>query len=306
MGHQKAQTREMTCPPSLNSSTAAREISHCHPCSIEFTRKSRVTHVAVHLHRIEIENAMFDLITGRTGHIPSTPTLPLLISVGAQVATAGTLLAVSMLWVTGTLPEVPTMMAFVAAPPSPPPPPPPAPAAKREKPSVAKPTPTVGLTAPVDVPARIEPEPADDEGFDEGVEGGVAGGVPGGVVGGIPGGVLGGVPQELPPPPPARPRAPVRVGGNITTPALIRRVEPIYPDVAQRANIEGVAILEAIIDEEGRVADVRVLRTASGVLDRAALTAVRQWQYTPLVLNGIPVRFILTVTLSFQLETSSE
>jgi protein TonB len=261
------------------------------------------------LAQTEIENVMFDLIMGRTGHIPSTPTLPLLISVGAQVVVAGSLLAASALWVTGTLPEIPTMMAFVAAPPSPPPPPPPpppAPAIKKEKSSVARPTTTADITAPVDVPPRIEPGPADDEGFDEGVEGGVAGGVPGGVVGGVPGGVLGGLPQELPPPPPARPRVPVRVGGNITTPALIRRVEPFYPDFAVRAGMEGVAILEAVVDEEGRVVEVRVLRTAGAPLDHAALAAVRQWQYTPLVLNGIRARFILTVTLSFQLENAGE
>jgi outer membrane biosynthesis protein TonB len=45
-----------------------------------------------------------------------------------------------------------------------------------------------------------------------------------------------------------------------------------------------------------------VLRSASGVLDREAIAAVRQWRYTPVVLNGKPVKFILTVTLSFRLE----
>ena len=51
-----------------------------------------------------------------------------------------------------------------------------------------------------------------------------------------------------------------------------------------------------------RVTDVRVLRSANPILDREAIAAVRQWRYTPIVLNGIPVKFLLTVTLSFQLE----
>jgi TonB family protein len=64
-------------------------------------------------------------------------------------------------------------------------------------------------------------------------------------------------------------------------------------------------ILEAIIDRDGTVAEVKVLRSAGVLLDREALIAVRQWRYTPLVLNGIRERFVLTVTLSFNLETRS-
>jgi TonB family protein len=62
-------------------------------------------------------------------------------------------------------------------------------------------------------------------------------------------------------------------------------------------------ILEAVVGEDGRVAEVRLLRTAGygGVLDRAAEKALRQWQYEPLLLNGHPTSFILTVTLSFRL-----
>jgi protein TonB len=246
---------------------------------------------------------MFDLITGRTEHIPSTPALPLFISVTVQAAVVGGLLAVSMLWVTGTLPEIPTMMAFVAEPPAAPlPPPPPAPAVKKTPPTVKRDVPATSIAAPVEVPTSIEPEPADEEGFEEGVPGGVEGGVPGGV----PGGVLGGLPQEPPPPPPARPSGPVRVGGKITTPALVHRIEPNYPEFAARAGMEGVSILEAIVDERGRVAEVRVLRTAGPLLDREAIAAVRQWRYTPLVLNETPVRFILTVTLSFRLDNAGE
>lgn len=247
---------------------------------------------------------MFDLITGKSAHIPSQPTVPVLLSLAGQVVVIGAAIVVPMLWVSDALPEIPTMMAFVAAPPAPPPPPPPpaAPAAKRARP-VPKPVPTAGeFVAPIEPPAQIEPGIGDGEGFEEGVPGGVEGGVPGGVIGGI----VGGVPDAPPPPPPPAPlplpKAPLRVGGLISTPALLHRVDPVYPSVAVAARIQGVVILEAVIDETGRVADARVLRSVNPLLDREAIDAVRQWRYTPVVLNGIPVRVILTVTLSFKLE----
>ena len=245
---------------------------------------------------------MFELISGSAEHIPSRPTGPVLLSMAAQVVVVGTALAVSTLWVSDALPEIPTMMAFVAAPPAPPPPPPPpAPAVKRAQPS-AKPVPTAGaFAAPIEPPERIEPGIGRDEGFDEGVPGGVEGGVPGGVIGGV----VGGMSDPPPPPPPApapQPRGPVRVGGLLSQPVLLHRVEPVYPSVAVAARVQGVAILETIVDEEGRVTDVRVLRSANPLLDREAIAAVRQWRYTPVVLNGTPVKFILTVTLSFRLE----
>ena len=57
-----------------------------------------------------------------------------------------------------------------------------------------------------------------------------------------------------------------------------------------------------VIDEDGRVQEVRVLRSAHKLLDPAAIDAVRQWRYEPLKLNGINVRFVLTVTLAFRLQ----
>jgi protein TonB len=246
---------------------------------------------------------MFDLITGQTRHIPSKPGVPILISMSAQVALVGAML-VPVLFFTGALPEVPTMMAFVAeasAPPPPPPPPPP-PAAKSPGPASAKPAPSPGA-APVEPPSTIQPERPNDEG-DIGVPGGVEGGIPGGVLGGV----VGGLPGDIPPPPPPAPpppRAPVRVGGQIQAPALVSKVDPIYPEVAVSARIRGVVILEANVDRDGHVVDVKVLRTASRLLDNAAITAVRQWRYRPLVLNGSPEPFVLTVVLTFNLVEDS-
>ncbi len=244
---------------------------------------------------------MFDLITGEATHIPSKPALPIVISTAVQAVLVA-LVIVPVLFLTGQLPEVPTMMAFVAAAPAPPPPPPPPPpaAAKPSRPPETQPVPTSGAAAPVEAPRSIEPEPVADIGV-EGVPGGVEGGIPGGVLGGV----VGGLPADIPPPPPPPPAPartePVRVGGQIKEPQLVRRIEPVYHPLAVRANITGTVILEAIVDRDGRVADVRTLRSAHRLLDDAAIEAVRQWQYVPLVLNGIPERFVLTVVLSFNL-----
>ena len=245
---------------------------------------------------------MFELITGEAKHIPSKPALPVFISISAQLALVGALV-LPLLFLTGQLPETPTMLAFVAAPPAPPPPPPPPPppAAKKATPPDIRPVPTTGA-APIEAPAAIAPErPSDD--VAEGVPGGVEGGIPGGVVGGVLGGLLTEIPPPPPPPPPA-PRAPVRIGGQIQAPALLHRVEPMYPPLAVRANVTGTVILEAVVDADGRVTDVKVLRSAHRLLDDAAIAAVRQWRYSPLVLNGTRERFVLTVVLSFSLTPS--
>jgi protein TonB len=92
------------------------------------------------------------------------------------------------------------------------------------------------------------------------------------------------------------------VGGEVKAPALIERVEPEYPPLAVRAQVQGAVILEAVVDREGRVEDLRVLRSIA-LLDGAAIDAVRQWRYSPLLLNGKPERFVLTVTVSFSLST---
>ena len=93
---------------------------------------------------------------------------------------------------------------------------------------------------------------------------------------------------------------PVRVGGNISPPTKTRDVQPRYPEVARAARVQGVVILEATIGSTGVVTDVSVLRSVP-LLDDAAIAAVLQWQYTPTLLNGVPVPVIMTVTVNFTL-----
>jgi len=94
--------------------------------------------------------------------------------------------------------------------------------------------------------------------------------------------------------------APVRVGGDIKEPTKIRDVRPVYPQEAQDARVQGIVIIEAVIDELGSVVDARVLRSVP-LLDEAAVDAVRQWKFTPTLLNNEPVSVIMTVTVNFTL-----
>ena len=245
---------------------------------------------------------MFDLITGNARHLPRHAALPIIASTAAQVLVVVSAITIPILLVTDTMPEIPTMMAFVAAPPPPPPPPPPAPAQPKQAAARPAPTPVSQSAAPIEPPAALTPERPNDEGSDVGVPGGVEGGIPGGIVGGV----IGGLPEAPPPPPPpVVAKAPVRIGGQIQSPALVKRVEPQYPQFAVSAHLEGVVILEAVVGREGMVEEVKVLRSVHPLLDREAEFAVRQWRYSPLVLNGTRERFVLTVTLSFHLENVS-
>jgi len=116
-----------------------------------------------------------------------------------------------------------------------------------------------------------------------------------------PPGMMAFVAAPPPPPPPPPPAAPVRVGGNIKPPTKVKDVKPTYPAIAQSARVQGVVIIEATIGPNGAVQEAKVLRSIP-LLDAAALDAVRQWQFTPTLLNGVPVPVIMTVTVNFTLQ----
>ena len=89
---------------------------------------------------------------------------------------------------------------------------------------------------------------------------------------------------------------PVRVGGNIQAPIRTKYVAPIHPPDAEDVN--GIVILDVTIDVNGNVTNAAVLRSIPQ-LDRAAVDAVKQWQYAPTRLNGQPVPIIMSVTVTF-------
>lgn len=115
----------------------------------------------------------------------------------------------------------------------------------------------------------------------------------------IPDDAIFGVPDA---PPEPEPEGPIRVGGKIKEPRKTREVKPIYPEIARKARIEGVVILEITVDKQGNVKDVKVLRQLPMGLTEAAVTAVKQWKYEPSTLNGRPVEVLVTVTVTFRLQ----
>lgn len=106
----------------------------------------------------------------------------------------------------------------------------------------------------------------------------------------------------LPPPAEAKPTQTVyRPGQGIREPKRIAGSPPEYPKFARDARVQGVVILEAVINERGEVGRIKVLRSVP-LLDNAAITAVQQWRYTPTLLNGVPVSVLMTITVNFTLQ----
>ena len=127
-------------------------------------------------------------------------------------------------------------------------------------------------------------------------------GVGGGVEGGVEGGVAGGVwKEEMERKLKEFDKGAVPCKDDIQPPKLINVVDPVYPEEARKQGIEGIVILSAKTDEDGKVIDAMVLRSVPG-LDEAAIAAVKQWVYEPLILEGKAVKALFTVTVRFQLK----
>jgi protein TonB len=237
--------------------------------------------------------------TGATGRKGAT----LAVSMMVHGVLAAAIVLVPLLYYDAIpQPSDSTLKAFFVAPveiaPAPPPPPPPAPAL-RSAIKVPVPVPSVAPTfvAPIEAPEGIRQEQGIELGF--GVEGGVPGGVEGGVPGGVLGGIVGGAMAQAPPPVKA-----VRVGGNIVAPKMVKKVAPDYPDLAKASRLGAVILMEAQVDTHGVVQGVNVLR-GHPLFDEAAMNAVKQWRYRPLLLNGEPTPFIVTVTLVFSIQNGT-
>jgi len=195
---------------------------------------------------------------------------------------------------TDVLPTPPMMTVFVSTPvpPSPPPSPPPVQTVATRRPEQDS------SLAPLEAPSRISQEAVDRE-----VEPKLLDNLDGAVVG-ITDGVVDGRANAVPPPPPPRTSSPpeaIRLYGDIKPPTKIKDVKPLYSPVARAAHVQGVVIIEATIGPDGTVQTAKVLHSVPW-LDQAALDAVRQWEFTPTLLNGIPVPVIMTVTVNFTLQ----
>jgi len=110
---------------------------------------------------------------------------------------------------------------------------------------------------------------------------------------------IGGVLAKEPMPVPVG-QAP-RVGGQVQPARLIKSVPPVYPSLAKTNRLNGDVILDALVDEAGRVTDVSVV-SGPTLLRGAAMEAVRSWKYEPAQLDGRPVSMHLTVTVKFHIQ----
>jgi TonB family protein len=96
------------------------------------------------------------------------------------------------------------------------------------------------------------------------------------------------------------PEKSVRLGGNVAAAKLVHRVQPEYPPIARQELLQGTVRLHAIIAKDGTV---RLLRVQTGYcsLSQAAMKAVRQWRYTPTILEGKPVEVDTTINVIFSI-----
>ena len=92
-------------------------------------------------------------------------------------------------------------------------------------------------------------------------------------------------------------------GGSLVLPTVLRDVKPRYTTEAMRARVEGAVVVSAIVQADGTVRDVKVLRSLDPVfgLDQAAVNAARQWLFRPGLMAGLPVPVAVTIELSFNL-----
>lgn len=96
--------------------------------------------------------------------------------------------------------------------------------------------------------------------------------------------------------------SPYRVGNGIIAPERISGAAPVYTELARRARVQGTVIVEAIIDENGDVQNVRVLKGLPMGLDRSAVEAVQTWKFKPAMMEGRPVKVYYVLTVNFKVQ----
>ena len=250
-----------------------------------------------------------DIVAGAPAH--HRRRLGLGVSVGAHAVLIGLALLLPILWPAALPDQRDYVRVLLYDPPPPPPLPLPrgsalAPEARRPRPVTSARGPRApALTAPVEpphAPEELTPEAGAPEseqwgsatGSDAGVPEGMEGGVEGGMVGGVPGGVLGGV-----------------IGGTgdipLTVeydydrpPRILRQTKPVYPREAFVQKVEGIVLVEILIDAGGRVVRARVVRSVP-LLDAAALDAVRQWTFAPAIKRGRAVATVAEAPITFSI-----
>jgi TonB family protein len=112
-----------------------------------------------------------------------------------------------------------------------------------------------------------------------------------------------GIPDGPPGPPrPALPAGILEVGGEVTAPVKLHAPRPLYTEEARAARLQGVVIVRAIIDADGSVRDVEVLKGLPLGLAERTVEAVREWRFEPALRGGVPVPVFFNITVSFTVQ----
>ncbi len=204
---------------------------------------------------------------------------------------------VGQLWAVQPVEQPDVVVAFVDfTPPSPPPAPPKPPGSNGATTKPTDPAPPTEPTQPQAIPAQLpRAVPPGPTGDPNGVEGSEGDGTKDGIVGGV------NPDREKEPPAPIADDKPVRPGEGIVLPVNIYRRDPVYPELARRARLQGVVIVEATIDRQGNVVDTNLLKEPGLGCGAAVVEALRSWKYRPATFNDRPVSIIMTVTVTFRL-----
>jgi TonB family protein len=93
----------------------------------------------------------------------------------------------------------------------------------------------------------------------------------------------------------------IRIGGAVQESKLITKIQPVYPATAKVAGVQGTVSLDMVISADGVPKDIRVVSSPGDDLTQSALEAVRQWRYSPTLLNGEPVEVVTNVVVNYTL-----
>jgi protein TonB len=89
-------------------------------------------------------------------------------------------------------------------------------------------------------------------------------------------------------------------GGDVAAATATNKVAPVYPELARQARVEGIVRLHTLIDNDGSVIEVTYV-SGPAMLVQAAIDAVKQWQFRPTILNGVPVQVECVLDINFRL-----
>lgn len=94
---------------------------------------------------------------------------------------------------------------------------------------------------------------------------------------------------------------PYKVGGGVTVPKVLTRVDPKYTAEAKAAKVEGSVTLKVVVDRTGVARDIEVVKPLGAGLDESAVESVAQWRFDPGTKDGHAVDVIATIEVNFKL-----